>query len=150
MEGRSAHVCLSTVKSCLTTLRLSSLFPSSLCLSSLYLSTVCLSSLCLPSLYLSGLLSVNSLSVKCLSVKFFFCQIQCLGSGSGSTKICGSTDPNPRGKISNKNCKKNFFTLEIQKLYRDYKNFLISEWFINFRIKICEKNKTKILKIIFR
>jgi len=29
-------------------------------------------------------------------------------SGSGSSKICGSTDPDPRGKISTKNCKKNF------------------------------------------
>jgi len=25
---------------------------------------------------------------------------------SGSAKICGSTDPDPRGKISTKNCKK--------------------------------------------
>ena len=28
------------------------------------------------------------------------------GSGSGSAKICGSTDPDPRGKISTKNYKK--------------------------------------------
>jgi len=31
------------------------------------------------------------------------------GSGSGSAKICGSTDPDLRGKISTKNCKKNLF-----------------------------------------
>jgi len=29
--------------------------------------------------------------------------------GSGSAKICGSTDPDPRGKISTKNCKKKLF-----------------------------------------
>ena len=44
---------------------------------------------------------------------------QCLGSGSvgfarfwppgsGSAKICGSTDPDPIGKISTKNCKKKY------------------------------------------
>jgi len=48
---------------------------------------------------------------------------QCLGSGSvgsarfwppgsksGSAKICGSMDPDPRGKISTKNDKKNFYS----------------------------------------
>ena len=30
--------------------------------------------------------------------------------GSGSAIICGSTNPDPRGKISTKNCKKTFFT----------------------------------------
>jgi len=52
---------------------------------------------------------------------------QCIGSGSvgsarfwlprsesGSAKICGSTDPDPKGKISTKNCKNNFFTPKIQ------------------------------------
>ena len=40
------------------------------------------------------------------------CSKQCLGSarfwlpGCGSAKICRSTDPDPRGKISTKNCKK--------------------------------------------
>ena len=52
---------------------------------------------------------------------------QCLGSGSvgfagfwlpgsGSAKICGSTDPDPRGKISTKICKKpnmNYWEREI-------------------------------------
>ena len=50
---------------------------------------------------------------------------QCLGSGSGSVwsarfwlpgsgtaKICRSTEPIPRGKISTKNCKKNFLPLK--------------------------------------
>ena len=33
------------------------------------------------------------------------------GSGSGSSKICRSTDPDSRGKITTKNCKKKtFFT----------------------------------------
>ena len=45
-------------------------------------------------------------------------------------------DPDPRGKISTKNCKKNFFTAKTQILTFekkwDYKNFLISEWFIKF------------------
>ena len=44
------------------------------------------------------------------------------GTGSGSAKICGSTDPDPRFKISTKNCKK----------LRDHKNFTIAEWFIKF------------------
>ena len=72
---------------------------------------------------------------------------QCLGSGScefarfwlpgsGSAKICGSTDPDPMGKISTKNCinKKNFISKPKSELLkkRDYKNFLISEWFIKF------------------
>ena len=44
---------------------------------------------------------------------------QCLGSGSigssrfwltGSAKICGSTDPDPRGKLWTKNCKKNCYS----------------------------------------
>ena len=33
------------------------------------------------------------------------------GSGSGSAKICGSTDPDPRGQKSTKNCKKKTFLL---------------------------------------
>ena len=54
------------------------------------------------------------------------------GSGSGSSKICGSKD-----KISTKNYKKNFFTLKtliwtIEK--REIKkNFQSSEWWIKFQ-----------------
>ena len=47
------------------------------------------------------------------------------GSGTGSTKICGSTDPDPT-----KSCKKKT-TLKTQILTiekRDLKNFPISEW----------------------
>ena len=33
------------------------------------------------------------------------------GFGSGFAKICGSTDPDPMGKISTKNCKKKTFLL---------------------------------------
>ena len=72
---------------------------------------------------------------------------QCLGSGSvgsarfwlpgsGSGKICGSTDPDSSGKISTKNCKKKLFSSQNSML--DYwekkycKTFLISEWFIKF------------------
>ena len=51
-------------------------------------------------------------------------------------KLCGSTDPDPSGKISTKNCKKKLFYSWTQiwtfKNKRDYKNFLISEWFIKF------------------
>ena len=47
--------------------------------------------------------------------------LQCLGSGSvesprfgllgsGSEKLCGSIDPDPRGKISTKNAKKNLLS----------------------------------------
>jgi len=66
---------------------------------------------------------------------------QCLGSGfwlpgsrSGSSKICGSMDPDPRGKISTKNCKKKLHLKPKSELLkkRDYTNFLISEWFIKF------------------
>ena len=57
---------------------------------------------------------------------------QCLGSGfgsvgsarfwlpgSGSAKICGSKDPDPRGKISTKNCKKKILLNYWKKRYRD-------------------------------
>ena len=59
------------------------------------------------------------------------------GSGSGSAKICGSTDPNPKGKKQQKTAKKNLFLLqnhksELLKNKKDYKNFLISEWSIKF------------------
>ena len=79
---------------------------------------------------------------------------QCLGSGSGSVgsarfwlpgsgfaKICGSTDPDPRGKISTKNCKKKKFYSQNPNpnYWKNYKNFLISEWFIKFY----HKNKRK-------
>ena len=51
------------------------------------------------------------------------------GSGSGYAKICGSTDSDP------KTAKKTFLLLkpksELLKK-KDYKNFLISEWFIKF------------------
>ena len=52
---------------------------------------------------------------------------KCLGSGSvrsarfwlpgsGSAKICGSTDPDSRGKISTKNCQKRRFYSQNQNL----------------------------------
>ena len=47
--------------------------------------------------------------------------------GSGSAKICGSTDPDPRGKISIKNYKKKLFYSKTPNLNfwikRDYKIF---------------------------
>jgi len=46
-----------------------------------------------------------------------------LPPGSGFAKICGSTDPDPRGKISTKKYKKNFLILKTQitvKRKRDY------------------------------
>ena len=49
-------------------------------------------------------------------------------------------DPDPRGKKINQKLKKKLFTpkpkSELFKKKRDYKNFLISEWFIK---KISEK-----------
>jgi len=89
---------------------------------------------------------------------------QCLGSGSvgsarfwlpgsGSAKICGSTDPDPRGKISTKNCKKKTVLLLKPKSDFEKREIIKISSFLNgslsFRIKICEKNKTKNLKIIF-
>ena len=56
---------------------------------------------------------------------FIYTWRQCLGSGSGSVgsarfwlpgsgsaKICGSTNPDQGGKISTKNCKKTFLLLK--------------------------------------
>jgi len=64
----------------------------------------------------------NILHVKTKSYK------QCLGSGSVGSARFGflDPDPDPRGKKSTKNFKKTF------EKKRDYKNFLISEWFIKF------------------
>ena len=67
----------------------------------------------------------------------------CLGSGSvGSARFW--LPPDPRGKISTKNCKKKPSLLlnpksELLKKKRDYKIFLMSEWFIKFWIKIKQK-----------
>ena len=62
-------------------------------------------------------------------------------------------DPDPRGKISTKNCKKNFFTPKTKISTLKKREIIIISSFLNgsssFRIKICEKNKTKNLKIIF-
>ena len=60
-------------------------------------------------------------------------------------------DPRIRiqGVIINQNMQKKLLLLwaksELLKK-RDCKNFLISEWFISFRIKICEKNIKQIWK----
>ena len=59
------------------------------------------------------------------SISWIIYRYQCLGSGSvgsarfwlpgsESAKICGSTAPDQRGKISTKNWKKNFFTPKTQ------------------------------------
>ena len=72
----------------------------------------------------------------------FICFKQCIGSGavgstgfrlpgSGSAKLCGSTDP---AKYQLKHAKNKILLSksksELKK--RDYKNFLISEWLIKF------------------
>ena len=61
----------------------------------------------------------------------------------------GFLDPDPREKLSTKNCKKTFLLLkpksELLKK-REISSFLNGS--SSFRIKICEKNKTKNLKII--
>ena len=54
------------------------------------------------------------------------------GFGSGFAKICGSTDPDPRGKISTKNCKNNFLLLKPKSELLKKRDFHISEWFIKF------------------
>ena len=57
------------------------------------------------------------------------------------SKNIGTTDPDPKGKISTKNCQKKF-TLKTQIWTiekRDFKNFLISECLIKFCIKIWQK-----------
>ena len=64
---------------------------------------------------------------------------------TGSAKICGSTDPDSRGKISPKNLQKKTFLLlkpkaELLKK-KDY-IFLIFEWFIKF----WDKKKGKKIK----
>ena len=68
------------------------------------------------------------------------------GSGSGSAKICGSTDPDPRDNISTKTAKKTFLLLkpksELLKKIRDYKIYSFLNGSSNFRIKI-SKNKIK-------
>jgi len=90
---------------------------------------------------------------------------QCLGSGSGLGSVgsarfwlprsgSGSTDPDPRGKISTKNCKNKHLLLllpkfELLKKRKIIKISLILNGSSSLRIKICEKNKTKNLKIIF-
>ena len=86
---------------------------------------------------------------------------QCLGSGSvgsarfwlpgsGSAKICGSTDPDPRGKISTINCKNNFFTPKTQLWTFEKKEIIKISSFLNgsssFRIKISEKIRIFFLK----
>ena len=57
-----------------------------------------------------------------------------------SIKIFESTDPDPRGKTLTKHCKKKYFQTpnlnnKNREKNRDYKNFLISEWFIKFQHK---------------
>ena len=67
----------------------------------------------------------SALNMDFYIIKLFFivlnCSKHCLGSGSvgsgrfwlpgcGSAKICRSTDPDPRGKISTKNCKKKYLS----------------------------------------
>ena len=66
--------------------------------------------------------------------------MQCLGPGfAGSVRFLlpgsGSTDLVPRGKIWTKNCTKQKIILLSKpksELFEKGKNFLISEWFINF------------------
>ena len=94
-----------------------------------------------------------------ITVHFTFYQKQYFGSvgsekfwlpGSGSAKICGFTDPDPRCKISTKNSKKNFFTPKTQFWTFVKREIIKISSFLNgsssFRLKLSEKNKTKILK----
>ena len=67
---------------------------------------------------------------------------KCLGSGSvgsprfwlsesGSAKICGSTYPDPRGKISTKNCNKQNLTLKAQIWNIEKRELIQISWFLN-------------------
>ena len=71
--------------------------------------------------------------------------------GIGSAKIGGSTDPDPKGKISTKNCKKKF-TLKPQIWTLKKREIIKISWFLNssssFSIKISEK-RTKNWKFCF-
>ena len=102
----------------------------------------------------------NQFSARKINICRFSSGHQCLWSGSarfwlsrsGSAKICGSTDPDPRGKISTKNWrKKKIYSQNLNLNYwkkRDHKNFLISEGSSSFSIKISGK-KDKIQKFFF-
>ena len=64
--------------------------------------------------------------------------------------IPGSTDSDPRGKVSTKNCKKNVLKTQICAID---KRFIVKiSWFLNgsssFSMEISEKIKTKNLKIL--
>ena len=65
----------------------------------------------------------------------------------------GFLDPDPREKLSTKNCKKTFLLLKPKSELLKKREILHISSFLNgsssVRIKICEKNKTKNLKIIF-
>jgi len=89
---------------------------------------------------------------------------QCLGSGSvgsarfwlpgsGSTKICGSTDPDPRGKKSTKNCKKKTLILNPKSELLKEREIIQISSFLNgsssFRIKISENLKEMTGSIFF-
>ena len=54
------------------------------------------------------------------------------GSGSGSAKICGSTDPDPRTKYQPKTTKKNFFTLKTL-IWTIEKREIKKIWWIKFQ-----------------
>ena len=59
----------------------------------------------------------------------------------------------PRGKISTKNCEKPFLLLNPKSELLKKREIVKISSYLNdsssFRIKICEKNKTKNLKLIF-
>ena len=114
-------------------------------------------------LYPPHLTSVFSLQVRNQSKGY---RIQCFGSGFvgsarlwlpgfGSAKICGFTDPDPRGKISTKNCQKKTFLLRknpylnFEKTKREIIKISSSEWFIQFQDKNMRKNITKNWKLFF-
>ena len=76
-------------------------------------------------------------------VQFF--SPQCLGSGSA--KICGSTDPDPRGKISTqKLAKKNFFSLKPQDWTVEKK---IISWSMNGSSSLSERRRKIIWQFCF-
>ena len=67
----------------------------------------------------------------------------------GSAKICGSTDPEPRGKISTKNYKKKLLVLKPKSEVLKKREIMKFSSFLNgFRIKISEKIKQNLI-IIF-
>ena len=86
-------------------------------------------------------------SIKCRSWSIGFAR--CCFPWSRSAKIWRATDPDPRIKYQPKTVKKKLFFSRNPNVNCDYKNFLISKWFIKEALKKRRK-KTNYLTILLR